>query len=386
MGLIKLQSWRRESDVVPTLARAALRSNRRQRLSWRRAAAKIAKRLSSVESPKMTEPRHILVTGGAGYIGSHMTLALLDAGERPVVIDDLSTGFRSAVPDGVPFFDGNSGDPAVLGAVLDRYPIEAIIHFAASIVVPDSVSQPLDYYANNTVNARALIECAVRRGVPHFVFSSTAAVYGEPAIVPIEEDQPTAPINPYGRSKLMVEWMLQDAAQAYPFSYAALRYFNVSGADPQGRTGQSSRKATHLIKVAVQAATSQRDGMDVFGTDYPTRDGTCIRDYVHVSDLAQAHLDALRHLRAGRPSIICNVGDARGHSVREVIDVVKRVSGVDFEVRLRERRPGDPASLVASNARARQVLGWTPRYGDLDTIVRHALAWEQTLLQRRQNG
>ncbi|PYF04168.1 UDP-galactose 4-epimerase [Rhodopseudomonas faecalis] len=334
----------------------------------------------------MTEPRHILVTGGAGYIGSHMTLALLDAGERPVVIDDLSTGFRSAVPDGVPFFEGNSGDPALLGAVFDRYPIEAIIHFAASIVVPDSVSQPLDYYANNTVNARALIECAVRRGVPHVVFSSTAAVYGEPATVPVDEDQPTAPINPYGRSKLMVEWMLQDTAQAYPFSYAALRYFNVCGADPHGRTGQSTRNATHLIKVAVQAATSQRDGMDVFGTDYPTRDGTCIRDYVHVSDLAQAHLDALRHLRAGRPSIICNVGDARGHSVREVIDVVKRVSGVDFEVRLRERRPGDPASLVASNARARQMLGWTPRYGDLDTIVRHALAWEQTLLQRRQNG
>ncbi|MCP9628901.1 UDP-glucose 4-epimerase GalE [Rhodopseudomonas palustris] len=322
---------------------------------------------------------YILVTGGAGYIGSHMLLALQAAGERPLVIDDLSTGRREAIPDGVPLFQGSAGDAALLGEVMDRYPIGAIVHFAASIVVPDSVARPLDYYRNNTANARTLIDCAVQRGVPHFVFSSTAAVYGEPDRTPIAEDQPTQPINPYGRSKLMVEWMLGDVARAHPLSYAALRYFNVAGADPEGRTGQSTPNATHLIKIAVQAALGKRDGLDVFGTDYPTADGSCIRDYVHVSDLVAAHLDALRYLRAGGASITCNIGYASGYSVLDVIEVVKRVSGVDFPVRIKGRRAGDPAALVASNARARSALGWTPRYDDLETIVRHALAWEQRL-------
>ncbi|WP_420132909.1 UDP-glucose 4-epimerase GalE [Rhodopseudomonas sp.] len=322
---------------------------------------------------------HILVTGGAGYIGSHMVLALQAAGERPLVIDDLSTGRRDAIPAGVPLFQGSAGDAALVGEVMDRYPIAAIVHFAASIVVPDSVAQPLDYYRNNTANARTLIACAVQRGVPHFVFSSTAAVYGEPERTPIAEDQPTQPINPYGRSKLMVEWILDDVARAHPLSYAALRYFNVAGADPQGRTGQSTPNATHLIKIAVQAALGKRDGLDVFGTDYPTADGSCIRDYVHVSDLVAAHLDALRYLRAGGASITCNIGYASGYSVLDVIEMVKRVSGVDFPVRIKGRRAGDPAALVASNARARTELGWTPRYDDLETIVRHALAWEKQL-------
>lgn len=323
--------------------------------------------------------RHILVTGGAGYIGSHMTLALLGAGERPLVIDNLSTGSRAIVPTEVPFFEGNVGDADFVGRIMDEHPIEAIIHFAASIVVPESVTQPLAYYGNNTANARTLLECAVKHGVPHVVFSSTAAVYGEPDRTPVEEDDPTRPINPYGRSKLMVEWMLADIAQAYPFSYAALRYFNVAGADPQGRAGQSTPNATHLIKIAVQAALGKRSGLDVYGTDYSTPDGSCIRDYVHVSDLAQAHLDALDYLRAGKPSITCNIGYANGYSVLDVINVVKRVSGVDFEVRIKGRRAGDPAALIAANHRARTALNWTPRYDDLEQIVRDALAWERRL-------
>lgn len=327
----------------------------------------------------MADKPYILVTGGAGYIGSHMTLALQAAGERPLVLDNLSTGFRSAVPADVPFFEGDSGDAAFVDAMLDRHPVEAVIHFAASIVVPESVSHPLAYYKNNTVNTRSLIDAAVRRNIPHFVFSSTAAVYGEPQSLPIAEDQPLAPINPYGRSKLMVEWMLADTAKAHPISYAALRYFNVAGADPKGRAGQSTPNATHLIKIAVQAALGKRNGMDVLGTDYPTPDGSCIRDYVHVSDLAQAHLDALAYLRRGGESLACNIGYNAGYSVIEVVDVVKRVSGVDFEVRLKGRRAGDPASLVASNQRAKAKLGWTAQYNDLETIVRHALDWERKL-------
>ncbi|WP_322514425.1 UDP-glucose 4-epimerase GalE [Rhodopseudomonas palustris] len=322
---------------------------------------------------------YILVTGGAGYIGSHMTLALQAAGERPLVIDDLSAGLRGAVPAGVPFFQGSVGDAGFVGDIMERHPIAAIIHFAASVVVPESVANPLAYYRNNTANARTLIDCAVQRKIPHVVFSSTAAVYGEPDRNPIGEDQPTQPINPYGRSKLMVEWILGDVARAHPLSYAALRYFNVAGADPDGRAGQSSPNATHLIKIAVQAALGKRDGLDVFGTDYPTADGSCIRDYVHVADLVAAHLDALRYLRAGKPSVTCNIGYANGYSVLEVIDVVKRVSGVDFPVRIKGRRAGDPAALVAANDRAKSLLGWTPRYDDLETIVRHALAWERRL-------
>ena len=308
-----------------------------------------------------------------------MTLALLAAGERPLVIDNLSTGLRSAVPADVPFFQGDCGDAAFVSEILDRYQVEAIIHFAASIVVPDSVLNPLAYYENNTMKARALIECAIRHRISHFVFSSTAAVYGEPQSVPVVEDQATCPINPYGRSKLMVEWMLADTARAYPMSYAALRYFNVAGADPRGRAGQSTPNATHLIKIAVEAALGKRAGMDVFGTDYPTSDGSCIRDYVHVSDLVQAHLDALEYLRSGKPSLVCNIGYGCGYSVFDVIDVVKRVSGVDFEVRLKGRRAGDPAVVVASNQCAKLALGWTPRYNDLELIVRHALAWERKL-------
>ncbi|QDL99091.1 UDP-glucose 4-epimerase GalE [Rhodopseudomonas palustris] len=322
---------------------------------------------------------YILVTGGAGYIGSHMTLALLGAGERPLVIDDLSSGSRAVVPVEVPLFDGNVGDAEFVGRIMDEHPIEAIVHFAASIVVPESVAKPLAYYGNNTANARTLLDCAIKRGIPHVVFSSTAAVYGEPERTPVDEGDPTQPINPYGRSKLMVEWMLADVAQAHPFSYAALRYFNVAGADPQGRAGQSTPNATHLIKLAVQAALGKRPGLDVYGTDYPTPDGSCIRDYVHVSDLAQAHLDALHYLRSGKPSITCNIGYANGYSVLDVIEVVKRVSDSDFEVRIKGRRAGDPAALIAANQRARDILGWTPRYDDLETIVRHALAWERRL-------
>lgn len=322
----------------------------------------------------------ILVTGGAGYIGSHMVLALLDAGEAPVVLDNLSTGFRSSVPAAVPFYRGDCADVSLVESIVKEHRIDTVIHFAASIVVADSVVEPLRYYENNTVRSRALIETAVRCGVSNFIFSSTAAVYGNPAQTPIVEDSLTAPINPYGRSKLMIEWILSDTAQASSLKFYALRYFNVAGADPVGRSGQSSAQATHLIKVAVQAALGHRDGIDVFGTDYPTSDGSCIRDYVHVSDLAQAHLDALRYLREGGESAIGNVGYGSGYSVLEVIDAVKQVSGADFAVRRRDRRPGDPAILVASNDRARTQLGWKPRYDSLSLIIEHALKWERMLL------
>jgi UDP-glucose 4-epimerase len=330
--------------------------------------------------------RKILVTGGAGYIGSHMVLSLLDAGEAPVVLDNLSTGFRNSIPPGVPFYRGDCVDAHLVESILKEHRIETIIHFAASIVVSDSVLDPLSYYENNTVKSRALIETAVRCGVSNFIFSSTAAVYGNPAQTPIVEDSATAPINPYGRSKLMIEWILSDTAHASPLKFYALRYFNVAGADPAGRSGQSSAQATHLIKVAVQAALGRRDGIDVFGTDYPTADGSCIRDYVHVSDLAQAHLDALRYLREGGESRVSNIGYGSGYSVLQVIEAVKQVSGTDFAVRLRERRPGDPAILVASNERARSLLGWRPRYDDLLLIIEHALKWERTLLDQRQRA
>ena len=324
----------------------------------------------------------VLVTGGAGYIGSHMVLELLDAGERVVVLDDLSTGFRWAVPPEAPLIVGDFGDAALVGELLRRYEVDAIIHFAAKIVVPESVANPLLYYENNTAKARSLLAEAVRAGVPHFIFSSTAAVYGEPKASPVTEDAPTSPINPYGRSKLMVEWMLADVAAAHSLNYTALRYFNVAGADPKGRSGQSTPNATHLIKVAVQAALGRRQGMDVFGTDYPTHDGSCLRDYIHVTDLVRAHMDALRRLRAGGGSITCNVGYGRGYSVLEVIDTVKRVSDVDFEVRLAGRRAGDPASIVASNERIRRELGWEPCHDDLQEIVRQALDWERGLEAR----
>ncbi len=324
----------------------------------------------------------VLVTGGAGYIGSHMVLALLDAGETPVVLDDLSTGFVWAVPEGVPLIVHDYGDGARVAQIIAHYSIDAIVHFAAKIVVEDSVSEPLAYYDNNTSKSRNLIEAAVAGGVKHFIFSSTAAVYGEPGDEPVSEDARLAPMSPYGRSKLMVEWMLEDAGVAHDLRYVALRYFNVAGADPQGRSGESTAHATHLIKIAAQAALGLRPGMKIFGTDYATPDGSCLRDYIQVSDLARAHLDALRHLRAGGQSIACNCGYAHGASVIEVIDIMKKVSGVDFPVTLAERRAGDPAAIVASNARITSQLGWQPQFDDLTEIVRQALAWERRLHER----
>jgi UDP-glucose 4-epimerase len=319
----------------------------------------------------------ILVTGGAGYIGSQMVYQLVDSGERVVVLDNLSTGFDWALPSGVPAVVGDVGDARLLDTLIAEHGVSAIIHFAASVVVPESVADPLRYYRNNTVNSRSLIEAAVRGGIEHFIFSSTAAVYGEPDQVPIAEDAPTRPMSPYGSSKLMVEIMLRDAARAHGFRYMILRYFNVAGADPQLRTGQSTRGATHLIKVAAETALGLRPKIEIYGTDYPTPDGTCVRDYIHVGDLAAAHSDALRYLRAGGESLTLNCGYGRGFSVLEVIDAVKRASGVDFRVEFAARRPGDPAQIVAAADRARALLGWEPRLGDLATIVAHALAWER---------
>ncbi len=325
----------------------------------------------------------VLVTGGAGYIGGHMALALLDAGESVVVLDDLSTGFAWAVPPAAKLIVGDFGDAALVDSLIKEHGVDAIAHFAAKIVVPESVADPLAYYLNNAAKARNLLECAVRNGIAHFIFSSTAAVYGEPAANPVFETAALAPINPYGRSKMMVEWMLEDVVVAHPLRFAALRYFNVAGADPAGRLGQSSPVATHLIKVAAQAALGQRAGLDVFGTDYPTPDGSCIRDYIHVTDLVDAHLLALRHLRAGGASLTLNCGYGRGFSVLEVVDVVKQVSGVDFEVRRKGRRAGDPAALVAGAARVRAELGWAPKHDDLNEIVRQALDWERRLHNRK---
>ena len=319
----------------------------------------------------------ILVTGGAGYIGSQMVHQLADAGERVVVLDDLSTGFDWAIGRTVPTVVGDVGDAALLARLLAEHDVSAIMHFAGSVVVPESVADPLRYYRNNTANSRNLIEAAARGGVEHFVFSSTAAVYGEPDRVPIAEDAPTRPMSPYGSSKLMTEIMLRDAARAHGFRYLILRYFNVAGADPQLRTGQSTRGATHLIKVAAETALGLRPKLEIYGTDYPTPDGTCIRDYIHVADLAAAHSDALRYLRNGGESLTLNCGYGRGFSVREVIDAVKRASGVDFRVEAAARRPGDPARIVAAADRARALLGWRPRLDDLSTIVAHALAWER---------
>ncbi|MFN3743920.1 MAG: UDP-glucose 4-epimerase GalE [Hyphomicrobiaceae bacterium] len=321
----------------------------------------------------------VLVTGGAGYIGSHMVLALADAGEQVVVLDNLSTGFRWAVDPRARLVEGDTGDERLVARLLKEHDVEAIIHFAGSIVVPDSVIDPLGYYLNNTVKSRSLLAAAVAAGVPHFIFSSTAAVYGNPAVTPVAEDADLRPVSPYGSSKLMTEIMLADTARAHPIRYVALRYFNVAGADPGGRSGQSTPRATHLIKVACEAALGKRPYIEVFGTDYPTPDGTCIRDYIHVTDLAEAHMAALAHLRRGGASAVLNCGYSKGYSVLQVIDAVKRVSGADFEVRLATRRPGDPASIVAASARIRAELGWVPAHDDLDKIVAQALAWERKL-------
>lgn len=324
----------------------------------------------------------ILVTGGAGYIGSHATLELIDAGETPVVLDDLSTGFDWAVPAGTPLIVGDVGDQALLREIILRHDITEIIHFAAKIIVEDSVSDPLGYYLANAEKSRSLIEVAVASGVRRFIFSSTAAVYGEPSQNPVTEVATLNPVSPYGRSKLMVEWILADAARAHGLDYVVLRYFNVAGADPLGRSGESTAHATHLVKIAAQAAVGKRAGMKVFGTDYPTPDGSCLRDYVQVSDLARAHIDALRHLRADGGNLVANCGYAKGFSVLEVIAAVKRICGIDFPVEIAERRAGDPAAIVAGNARARETLGWTPRFDNLDEIVRQAVDWERQLATR----
>lgn len=325
----------------------------------------------------------VLVTGGAGYIGSHMVLALLDAGEKVVVLDDLSTGFRWAVAPQATFIEGDVSDEGLVKAIVDEHGVDAVIHFAARIVVPDSVADPLGYYLANTVKTRALLAALVAAGVPHMIFSSTAAVYGMVGSDPVDEAATLSPVSPYGRSKLMSEWMLADTAFAFPLRYVALRYFNVAGADPKGRTGQSTAGATHLLKVACETALGKRPGMDVYGTDYPTPDGTCLRDYIHVSDLVAAHLDALRYLRAGGESGVFNCGYGRGYSVLELLEAVKRVSGVDFPVRFADRRPGDPMAVVAKADRIHATLGWQPKLDDLTTIVRTALDWERGLDERR---
>jgi UDP-glucose 4-epimerase len=299
-----------------------------------------------------------------------------------VVLDDLSTGFDWALPQKASLFIGDVGDQTLVARLIAEHRIEAIIHFAAAVVVPDSIRDPLRYYRNNTVNSRALIEAAVKGGVRHFIFSSTAAVYGNPERVPVYEGDATVPTSPYGSSKLMTEIMLRDAAVAHGLRHVILRYFNVAGADPLGRTGQSTKGATHLIKVAVEAALDVRPKMEVFGTDYPTPDGTCIRDYIHVCDLVRAHSDALAYLRAGGDPVTLNCGYGRGFSVLEVIDTVKRVSGADFKVELARRRLGDPGWVVAASDRARAVLKWQPHFDDLESIVCHALAWERKLLTR----
>jgi UDP-glucose 4-epimerase len=325
----------------------------------------------------------ILVTGGAGYIGSHMVLELLDAGEKVVVLDDLSTGFASAVPEGAVLVRGDAGDRAVILRIIAEHGIEAIAHFAAKIVVPDSVADPLGYYLGNTMKSRNLIEAAVHAGVDKLIFSSTAAVYGNPRENPVGEEARPDPVSPYGRSKLMTEWMLEDTGRAHGLRHVALRYFNVAGADPKGRAGQSTPRATHLIKAAVQAALGARPFLEVFGTDYPTPDGSCLRDYIQVTDLARAHLAALAHLREDGASLTLNCGYGRGFSVLEVIEVVKRVSKVDFEVRLSPRRAGDPAAIIAKADRIRTELGWAPRHDDLAAIVEQALAWEKRLIDQR---
>lgn len=325
----------------------------------------------------------VLVTGGAGYIGSHMVHALADAGESAVVIDNLSTGFSAFLPEGVPLFIGDAADENLVEGVIAAHDVDAIIHFAGSVVVPDSMRDPLAYYRNNTVTTRNLLNAAVKCGIKRFIFSSTAAVYGNPDEMPVREEAPTRPLSPYGSSKLMSEIMLHDVASAHGMSTVVLRYFNVAGADPQARIGLATVGATHLLKIAVEAATGQRAKIDVFGTDYPTPDGSCIRDFIHVSDLVEAHGAALSYLRKGGASTTLNCGYGRGYSVRETIEAVRRVSGRNFAVQYAERRPGDIMTMIADTGRIRATLDWTPQYDNLDTIAAHALAWEEKLLRER---
>jgi UDP-glucose 4-epimerase len=328
----------------------------------------------------------ILVTGGAGYIGSHMVHTLADNGEHSVVLDNLSTGFRFLIPSAIPFVAGSTGDRDLVVKTLQQHHVTEIIHFAASLVVPDSVRDPIGYYRNNTLNTCMMLDAAIEAGVKHFIFSSTAAVYGNAGDTPVRENAPTAPMSPYGNSKLMSEIMLHDVGRAHPLRFVVLRYFNVAGADPKGRTGQATPAATHLIKVACETALGRRPKMDVFGTDYPTPDGTCVRDYIHVSDLVRAHLAALAHLRRGGTSTTFNCGYGHGHSVFEVVDAVRRASGRDFPVEIAGRRAGDPASVIADASRIQTTLDWRPQFDDLDTIVTHALAWERRLTGRREGA
>ncbi len=326
----------------------------------------------------------VLVTGGAGYIGGHMALRLGGAGEPPVILDNLTTGVDWAIDPRATFVEGDAGDIDFVSRLIREYGITEIVHFAGSIVVPESVSDPLKYYRNNTATSRNLLEAAVKGGVERFIFSSTAAVYGMTGLAPVEETTPLAPMSPYGRSKLMTEWMLADVAAAHPIKYGVLRYFNVAGADPQQRAGQSSATATHLIKVAVQTAIGQRPKMDIFGTDYPTPDGTCVRDYIHVTDLVDAHKLLLDYLRDGGPSVTLNCAYGQGFSVRQVIDTVKSVSGVDFGVTEGPRRPGDPAAVTATGEKIRKLLGWVPQHDSLHEMVQTALDWERYLMTRNR--
>ncbi len=328
----------------------------------------------------------VLVTGGAGYIGSHIVLALLDAGHGVVVLDDLSSGRRELVPADAAFIEADVGDGAALDACFDAHDIDAVIHTAGSIIVSESVEQPLRYYDNNTAKSGVLIDACIRAGVGRFIFSSTAAVYGEPAVLPIPETAPLQPINPYGRSKLAVEWMLRDAGTAHGLRSGILRYFNAAGADPAGRSGQSTPFATHLIKIASQLVAGARDHMTIFGDDYPTADGTCVRDYIHVSDLAAAHLAALTDLEAGGDSFALNCGYGRGHSVREVLDAVTAAAGRPLDIRTGPRRAGDPPALVADVSALGARLRWQPRHDNLADIVGSALAWETRLVDSERAG
>jgi len=323
----------------------------------------------------------VLITGGAGYIGSHMAHHLIQAGENEkiAIIDNLSTGVEQNMPRGVNFVRGDIADQALVSKILENEKIDSVIHFAGSVVVPESVEKPLDYYANNTAATRSLIEACVRHGVPNFIFSSTAAVYGTPPTIPVSEDSPTSAESPYGRSKLMTEWMLQDAAAAHGIKFGILRYFNVAGADPDGRTGQSTPRATHLIKRACEVATGKFPHLTIFGTDYDTPDGTGVRDFIHVSDLVDIHKCVLDRLRGGGSSLLINCGYGRGFSVREVVAAVERVSGKSLAVELAPRRPGDLAAVVANTAKLSKLLDWKPRHDDLDKIVETALNWERRL-------
>jgi UDP-glucose 4-epimerase len=332
----------------------------------------------------MRELMSVLVTGGAGYIGSHTVRALVEAGESVVVIDNLSTGVSAYLPEGVALFIGDAADENLVEGVIAAHAVDSIMHFAGSVVVPDSMRDPLAYYRNNTMTTRSLLNAAVKCSVSRFIFSSAAAVYGNPDQLPVPEHAPTRPLSPYGSSKLMTEIMLHDTATAHGMNCVVLRHFNVAGADPRGRIGPASTGASHLLKVAVEVAIGQRAKIDVFGTDYPTPDGSCIRDFIHVSDLAQANRAALSYLRGGGASVTLNCGYSRGHSVLETIEAVRRVSGRNLAVQHAPRRPGDVMTMIADTTRIRATLDWTPQYDDLETIATHVLTWEWKLLRERQ--